>query len=71
MHYGQTPEYIVEFVATPQADAPYGLRGLGEHGILAMAPALANALVVATGAELDHLPLTAESIWAMKTGGGS
>ncbi|MFD6442994.1 xanthine dehydrogenase family protein molybdopterin-binding subunit, partial [Peribacillus sp. NPDC060186] len=32
LRYGENPEYICEFVNTPQLDAPYGARGLGEHG---------------------------------------
>ncbi len=63
MHYGQNPEYVVEFVETPNLGGPYGLRGLGEHGILGMAPALANALFKAAGVELDSLPITFETLW--------
>jgi CO/xanthine dehydrogenase Mo-binding subunit len=64
MHYGQNPEYIVEFIETPNPGGPYGVRGLGEHGILGMAPALANALSKAAGVELDSLPITFETLWA-------
>ena len=31
MKIGENPEYITEFIETPQIDAPYGARGLAEH----------------------------------------
>lgn len=69
MHFGQTPEYLTAFVETPNIDGPYGARGFGEHGIIGMPAALANALSLASGAELDALPLLPETIWRAKTGG--
>lgn len=69
MHFGQNPEYLVEFVATPQIDAPYGARGLAEHGIIGMPAALANALSAAAQVDLTQIPLTPELIWKVKTGG--
>lgn len=69
MHYGEVPEYLVEFVETPQMEAPYGARGFGEHGILGIPAALANALSKATQLEMNWLPVTPESIWQVQTGG--
>lgn len=69
MHFGQTPEYLVSFIETPNIDGPYGARGFGEHGVIGMPAALANALSVASGAELDTLPVLPETIWRAKTGG--
>ncbi len=69
MHFGETPEYLVSFVETPQIDAPYHARGIAEHGIIGIPAALANALSVAVQAELDELPLVPETIWRIKTGG--
>jgi CO/xanthine dehydrogenase Mo-binding subunit len=69
LHYGETPQYLVDFVETPQLDAPYGARGFGEHGILGIPAALANALTAAAGVELDQLPVTPEAIWRISTGG--
>ncbi|AKP45620.1 xanthine dehydrogenase family protein molybdopterin-binding subunit [Bacillus smithii] len=68
IHYGENPEYIVDFVETPQLDAPYGARGIGEHGILGMPAALANSLSVAAGVQLNQLPLVPEFIWRRKKG---
>lgn len=69
MRFGDNPEYLVEFIETPQIDAAYGGRGIGEHGLVGMPAALGNALTVASGVELKHLPLIPEIIW--KTKGGS
>ncbi|MFC3885745.1 xanthine dehydrogenase family protein molybdopterin-binding subunit [Bacillus songklensis] len=69
MRYGENPEYIVDFVETPQIDAPYGARGVGEHGLLGMPAALGNSLTVAAGVPLNQLPLIPELIWRTKEGG--
>lgn len=69
MHIGEEPIYTVEFVETPQIDAPYGARGIAEHGIIGIPAALANALSRATQTDLDHLPITPESIWNATKGG--
>ena len=69
MHFGQTPAYLVAFVETPFIEGPYGARGFGEHGIVGIPAALANALSVAAECELDELPVTPEKIWLATTGG--
>ncbi|WP_028391395.1 xanthine dehydrogenase family protein molybdopterin-binding subunit [Bacillus cihuensis] len=66
LHYGENPEYLVDFVHTPDLEAPYGARGVGEHGLLGMPGALGNALSVAAGVSLHHLPLIPELIWKTK-----
>lgn len=66
MHFGETPQYLVEFVETPNLEGPYGTRGIGEHGIIGMPAALANALSLASGCGLDTLPLLPETIWRKK-----
>ncbi|WP_102716391.1 xanthine dehydrogenase family protein molybdopterin-binding subunit [Paenibacillus castaneae] len=63
IRYGEQPEYFVDFVETPHVEAPFGLRGIGEHGLIGMPAALANSLSIAAGVELNHLPLTPEMIW--------
>lgn len=42
---------------------PYGARGMGEGGIVSVAPAVANALARATGVRIRDLPLTPERVW--------
>ena len=49
-----TPDIIVEFVASDEAPG-----GVGELGVPAVAPAIANALHSATGIRLRNLPLRA------------
>ncbi|MBM6649360.1 xanthine dehydrogenase family protein molybdopterin-binding subunit [Bacillus sp. RIT 809] len=66
MHYGQQPKYIAEFVEVPHDQAAFGSRGLGEHGIIGMPAALANALSIAAIISLRQLPLTPELIWKVK-----
>jgi len=68
-HYGDHPQYIVDFVETPHIDAPFGARGVGEHGLLGMPAALANALSKAAGVQLNSLPLLPETIWSAKKAG--
>ncbi len=63
IHIGEEPRMFVEFVETPQLDAPFGTRCYTEHGIIGMPAALGNALSRAVGKPLDMLPLTFESIW--------
>ncbi|WP_198414334.1 xanthine dehydrogenase family protein molybdopterin-binding subunit [Cryobacterium sp. Hh7] len=45
-------------------DGPFGAKGVGETGILAIAPAFANALRDACGVRITRLPLTPESVVA-------
>jgi CO/xanthine dehydrogenase Mo-binding subunit len=71
LRYGEVNDFKVEFIETPQLDAPYGERGLGEEGILGMPAALANALSTAAEVELNELPLVPELIWKAKGGSGN
>jgi len=58
------PEQIETIaVETPQLDGPYGARGVGEHPMISVAPALANAIDDAVGAELTHMPIRFEDVW--------
>jgi CO/xanthine dehydrogenase Mo-binding subunit len=56
---------VIESVAveTPQLDGPHGVRGVGEHPMISVAPALGNAILDATGAELVHMPIRFEDVW--------
>jgi CO/xanthine dehydrogenase Mo-binding subunit len=42
---------------------PFGAKGIGEAGIIAVAPAIANAVFRASGVRLRELPLTPERVW--------
>jgi CO/xanthine dehydrogenase Mo-binding subunit len=49
---------------------PYGAKGMGEGGILAVAPAVCNAVEDAIGVRMQNVPLTPEKVWrAMKEQG--
>jgi CO/xanthine dehydrogenase Mo-binding subunit len=42
---------------------PYGAKGMGEGGILAVAPAVCNAVEDAVGVRMQSVPLTPEKVW--------
>lgn len=49
---------------------PFGARGMGEGGLLSVAPSVTNALARGTGVRLKDLPLTPERVWrALKSKG--
>lgn len=69
LRFGENPQYTVDFIETPDIDAPFGMRGIAEHGILGIPSAFANALSLAAEADFDNLPISPELIWKTKTGG--
>ncbi len=50
-------------VEVPQDDGPFGARGVGEHSIIASAPAIGIAIHRAVGVRLTDLPITSERVW--------
>jgi CO/xanthine dehydrogenase Mo-binding subunit len=46
---------------------PYGAKGMGEGGILPVAPAIGNALFAAVGTRLHRVPLTPDAVWKAMT----
>jgi CO/xanthine dehydrogenase Mo-binding subunit len=55
---------LIEPVIVEEADeeGPFGARGIGEPPILALAPAIANAIDDAVGVRITSLPITAEKV---------
>jgi len=51
-------------VESAHKDGPFGAKGVGETGILAVAPAYSSALRDACGVRMTRLPLTPESVVA-------
>jgi len=49
-------------IEVPDEEGPFGARGIGEPPILAMAPAIANAIYDAVGVRITSLPITAEKV---------
>jgi len=58
------PEKIEGFwEETPEELSPYGNRGVGEHSMIAPAPAINNALFDAAGIRIHSYPLTRERVF--------
>lgn len=57
-------------VENPHRTGPFGAKGVGETGILAVCPAIGNAVRDAVGVRIPTLPLTPERVFtAMKEAG--
>lgn len=69
IHYDEHPEYVVDFVETPDLEGPFGARGVGEQGLLGIPAVLGNCLSLAVNVQLNKLPYTPESIWRSVRGG--
>lgn len=52
-----------KLVENRDGPGPYGAKGMGESGIVSIAPAIANAILDATGVRIRQLPLTPERVW--------
>ncbi|MCD6120663.1 MAG: xanthine dehydrogenase family protein molybdopterin-binding subunit [Spirochaetales bacterium] len=58
-----TPDALITvFLETPQPDGPFGARPLAEHGIVSVAPAIANAVRDAIGIDFYDLPLNQDRV---------
>jgi CO/xanthine dehydrogenase Mo-binding subunit len=56
------PSVEAVIVEVPDEEGPFGARGIGEPPILALAPAVANAIYDAVGVRITSLPITAEKV---------
>lgn len=56
-------QFESRLIENQDGPGPYGAKGMGESGIVSVAPALGNALFCATGARVRDLPLTPERVW--------
>lgn len=52
-----TPDMEIEFIDSTEAPT-----GLGEPGVTAMAPAIANAIFNAVGVRMRHLPIKPDAV---------
>ena len=56
-------EFETILVENGDGPGPYGAKGVGEGGVIAVAPAIGNAVAKALGVRLFDLPLTPERVW--------
>lgn len=62
--FGDMPEtFETILLENRNGPGPYGSKGMGEGGLLPVAPAVANAVYDAVGARIYDLPLTPEKVW--------
>ncbi len=57
------PPLRTDYITHGMGSGPFGAKGVGELGIVGIAPAIANAIHDATGERFTHLPITAEEIF--------
>ena len=58
------PRYFTSaLIENRDGPGPYGAKGMGESGIVSIAPAVGNALYRASGTRIRELPLTPERVW--------
>jgi CO/xanthine dehydrogenase Mo-binding subunit len=60
----RVPDVETAIVEVPAPDGPFGAKGIGEAPVVAVAPAIANAVAAAVGARLRRLPMTPPRVWA-------
>jgi aldehyde oxidoreductase len=54
---GDMPEIAIRIlIEVPDPEGPFGAKGVGEHGLIATAPAILNAIRHATGAQVTAAP---------------
>jgi xanthine dehydrogenase YagR molybdenum-binding subunit len=56
------PDVDVTFVGGPDRLTPTGTKGVGEIGLVGIAPAIANAIYHATGRRIRSLPITIDQL---------
>ena len=56
------PEIEVILVEEPVTSGPFGAKGVGESGLVNIAPAIANAIYDAVGVRIHSLPITPEKV---------
>lgn len=59
------PKITTKFDYTPDPEGPFGAKECGEGTTAPIAPAVANAIHMATGIYINELPLDPERIWRM------
>ena len=61
--HADVPEIDITFVEEEDLEInPLGAKGIGELGVVGVAPAIANAVFHATGRRIRHLPIAPEDL---------
>lgn len=60
----QIPPIQLILLESPLPEGPFGAKGVGELGLFAIAPAIANAVKQAVGVRITELPMTPERVLA-------
>jgi xanthine dehydrogenase molybdenum-binding subunit len=58
------PIRTIMLETAPDPGGPFGAKGVGEDPIIAIGPAIANAVYAATGVRFRHYPITPEQVLA-------
>ena len=56
------PNIKTAIVETPSSEGPYGVRGVGEPPVVAIAGAIGNAIRAASGARVTSMPMTPDRV---------
>lgn len=62
---GDVPEILPVIIESHYSEGPFGAKGLGEPPLIAIAPAIANAITDAVGVRPTQLPMTPERLLAL------
>jgi CO/xanthine dehydrogenase Mo-binding subunit len=65
------PEIEVVPVGEPEESGPFGAKGVGEIGLVPIAPAITNAIYNASGVRLFEIPATPERVYRALKGSGA
>jgi CO/xanthine dehydrogenase Mo-binding subunit len=58
----EAPKIIPLLIEKAHSDGPFGAKGIAEETVVAVAPAVANAVYHATGVRVKTLPITPEKV---------
>ena len=58
------PELVIRLIETHDAEGPFGAKGLGESGVIAVSAAVANAVHDAIGTRFTELPIVPSRVRA-------
>jgi CO/xanthine dehydrogenase Mo-binding subunit len=62
------PDVTSMWVECEEPSGPFGAKGIGEPALLPIAPAVMNAISIATGVRPKEIPLTPEKLWKLLKG---